>query len=69
MQIRKVVGEFSKFEWINVVENNNYIVLIYEYENFKIKLYGYVILKIEGFIYGVLNWDWEKGKVDIDVKE
>lgn len=69
MQIRKVAGEFSKSEWINVVENNKHIVSIHEHENSEIKSYGYAILKIEGFIYGVLNWDWEKGKIDIDVKE
>lgn len=60
---------FLEKEWIEVVDSNEYIVSLHEYYNKDVRVYDSAILKIEGFVYGILNWDWGQGKIDIDVKE
>ena len=60
---------FLEKEWIEVVDSNAHIVSLHEYYNKGVRVYDSAVLKIEGVVYGILNWDWEKGKIDVDVKE
>ncbi len=62
-------NKIDEKEWQRVVNDNINIISLRELEHLSFDIYDYAILKIGGKSYGRLLWDWEKGRVDVEVKK
>lgn len=55
--------------WHSVVNNNENIISIHEFEKSNIESYNYAILKIGNKIFGRLLWNWEKQNIRIEMQK
>lgn len=62
-------GRYTKEEWIRIVESHPNVISIHEFENSEIKSYGYAIIKIDSKVFGRYLWDWENGKIDLEINK